>query len=189
MRRFLLPLLLVCSFYAYGKKEFGNGFIGLQGGYQYNRADFNGQSYKGMSFVPQIFSGYGWIKDQSYYGVEGSIGYDSFSRKKESSKLEKSWVLDGSFRIGKVIRSHFLPFIRIGAGYQSYTLRLEKTRSSFGAYMAFLGFGVDAFIHEDFSIRSEFLHGRTVGFSRLKSSAHKKPLHSTLIMSLSYHFS
>lgn len=189
MKRILLSFLLVCCLPAYGKKEFGHSFIGIGGGYRYNRADLNGQSYKGMSFVPQLLGGYGWLKGQSYYGIEGTLGYDSFSKKKGPSKLEKSWMVEGSFRMGKVIRSYFLPFIRIGAGYHSYCLRLSGKKSSFGAQMMFLGLGVDAFIDEDVSIRSEFLHGRTLGFSRLKTNADKKPFHSTLMLSLSYHFS
>jgi hypothetical protein len=188
MRHTLFLFCIIASFPVYGKKDFNGPFLGGGVGYGYSRADIAATTFKGMSFSPQVFYGHGWTKDQRYYGLEGNIGYDGFSKKKGSLKLEKSWALRGSFRFGKVIRSYFLPFVRIGFDYRHYKGRLP-TKSSFGAYGIVLGLGVDAFIDEKFSIRSEFLHGRSLGFSHLKVPSHKKPLHSALTMSVSYHFS
>lgn len=185
MYRILFLCFVAVSFSSYGKKDFGNSSLGFGLGYGYNRGDFDRKTFKGMGFIPQIMGGYGWVKEQSYYGLEGSIGYDSFSKKKEVVKLKKSWNIGVSFRIGKIIRSYFLPFLRVGFDYNQYKI----SKSSFGSYGLLLGLGVDAFINDDFTIRSEFLHGRSVGFNHLKNTSNKKPLYSTLVMSISYHFS
>lgn len=171
------------------KKEFGGPFAGLGVAYSYTNSKFYEMSYKGMSFASRIFGGYGWINDQLYYGVEGGLWCDSFSKKKESSRLRRKWMAEGSFRVGRLIRNHFLPFARLGMRYDRYALKpIGRRTDHLGAAMLLWGVGVDAFVEENISIRSEFNYAMPLSLHSTKAQCGKKPLSAGVTMAVSYHF-
>ena len=184
----LSGLSLVFSKSAFAEKSFSGPYVGLGLGYGYHHAWFDGISYKGMSLATGSHVGYGWLQNHLYYGLEGGISYDTFSKKKGVSQVKEGLNVGGSLRLGRLLRSTFLPFMRLGVRYDKYALRsLNAKTDHFFAEMLVMGIGVDAFFSNRFSLRSEFDYALCMGLKRAKASTSKKPLHSSLTMGISYH--
>jgi len=184
----VVGLGLVTSKRAFAEKSFSGPYVGLGLGYGYHHAWFNGISYKGMSVATGSHLGYGWLQNHLYYGLEGDIAYDTFSKKKGVSQVKEGLSMGASFRLGRLLRNTFLPFMRLGVRYDKYALRsLNAKKEHFFAEMLVMGIGVDAFFSNRFSLRSEFDYALCMGLKRAKASASKKPLHSSLMMGISYH--
>jgi hypothetical protein len=170
------------------EKTFAGTYGGLGIGYGYTHGKFNGISYKGMSLSTGVHAGHGWVREQLYYGIEGGLRYDAFSKKKGGSYLKQPWQGALSLRIGRVLRSYFLPFMRVGISRDHWTLRSLNHKTRFNATMLLLGVGVDAFVNDHISIRSEFDYASSVGLNDAKLTSSKKPIKAGLKIGISYHF-
>lgn len=186
---FLITFILSAS--AHGFSGNFQGFtMGFGVDYGYNRAKFNDALFKGASVAEKIFGGYGRVYDEVYVGLEIAAGYDNFSqtvKKTPSKKLSRGYFFEGAFRIGQVIRSNFLPFLRVGMGYDQYGLRLQGQKRSFYAQALLVGLGTDAFIDESWSIRSEVSHNWAFKIDANNMSVNKKPSKTALTLSIIHH--
>ena len=173
--------------YGHAEKDFNGSYVGAGAQYTYNRGNFGAESYKGMSLSSRLFTGYGWVKERLYYGIEGGLSYDSFSKKKDGARLKKTWSADGSCRLGRIIRQHFMPFVRVGVRHDHYTFQPSGAKKNqFGAGMVVYGVGVDAFASDRMIIRSEINYAFCTGFRNNKNVSGKKPLNVSVAMSAAY---
>jgi hypothetical protein len=172
---------------ALAEKNFSGAYGGAGAGYGYTHGKFNGTSYRGMSLSANGHAGYGWISDKVYYGIEGGAGYDAFSKKKGGTDLKQPWQGSLSLRIGRVLRSYFLPFMRLGVSYDRWGLRSLGRTTHYNTTTLVWGVGVDAFVNDRVSIRSEFDYARSMGMSGTKGISSKKPIKAGIAMGVSYH--
>ena len=171
------------------QKKFEGSYVGGGLGYGYTKASFGDQTFKGMSLSMQTFTGYGIVSEKKYYGVEGTLGYDSFSKNKASNRLKRQQFFGASFRLGKVLRGNFLPFMRAGVGYENFSLRLsDKPTDHFNAWVLGFGVGAEALVTDTFFIRSEIQYKFATSLPGLKERSAKKPFSLGLKMSAGYKF-
>ncbi len=174
---------------AMADKSFAGGYGGGELTYGYTHAKFGANAYKAMSLGMGGYLGYGWLKDIAYYGIEGGFGYDAFSKKKGGTHLKQPWQGSFSLRLGRILRSYFLPFLRLGVSHDAWVLRpVCQQTDHFTSMMALLGVGVDVFVADRLSIRSEFNYALSMGLQGSKPQSSKKPIKAGLAMGLSYHF-
>ena len=99
--------------------------------------------------------------------------------------MSKTWNVDTSFRLGRIIRENFMPFLRMGFRYDHYNMRpSENKRNHFGAGMMVYGVGVDAFADEKITIRSELNYAFCTAFYGNHNVSGKKLLNVALVMSV-----
>jgi len=168
-------------------KSFAGGYGGLGIGYGYTHGKFNGITYRGMSLSTEAHLGYGWISDKLYYGLEGGLAYDAFAKKKGRTDLKQPWQESFSLRIGRILRSCFLPFMRVGVSCDQWALRSSGHTKRFSTTMLLWGVGVDAFVNDRLSIRSEVGYAYSMGLNAAKTISSKKPIKAGVTMGVSYH--
>lgn len=194
MRPTLLSVLpafsLLPIFYCHAG-NFNGPIMGVGAGYGYSRGDFNNTVFRGTSLTGKVFGGYGWVQNDLHWGIEIDAGYDNFSKtvkKFPPQKLSKGHFFEGSFRIGQVIRTNFLPFLRFGMGYEQYRfISRDLEKKSFYAKTLLIGLGTDAIIHKDWSIRSEISHNWAFKVNSNTIPVGRKPFKTALTLSIIYH--
>ncbi len=163
MFKYLLIGSLIFSYHGMAARSFNGGYAGVGLAYSYTKVDINNQTYKAKTPYFSMIGGWGRTDNKLYYGFEGTLDSDQFSKKKDGKKLTKKFGLSAGVRIGRVIQENFLPYFKLGIRWDRYTYKKALPDNQFTSWMAVPTVGVDAFVEDWFLIRSEVEY--SIGFA------------------------
>ncbi len=160
------------------KGNFQGFYIGASAGLEKTRLLVNSQLFSGCnkSIGPTIGGGF-TFKEIYYVGLDGTVVHNKAHLKKPTAKLDKkdTYIIMGRF--GKIIQDNFLPYMGIGEGIMYYNYRSPSQKASLRLKTIHFNVGVDAFVIENFLIRSSLRYSVTTSIHKSDPtlSVSKKP--------------
>ena len=129
------------------------GFLGLG----YHKSRLADQNYKDKSGQYGVIAGYGrTLENKRYLALEGVYTRDLFDKhKRNNTRFRRSNEYELVGRYGKIIQANFLPYMRLGIGYQDYQYFSNPKKTSFHGVLLTPGVGVQAFVRCNAFIRAE----------------------------------
>jgi hypothetical protein len=126
-------------------------------GLGYHKAKLADQHYKDKSAQYGVIAGYGKELENKRYGaVEAVYTRDLFDKhKSNNTRFRRSNECELVGRYGKIIQANFLPYMRLGIGYQDYQYFANTKKTSFQGMLLTPGIGVQAFVKCNAFIRAE----------------------------------
>lgn len=167
--------LLIFSFESFATRTFDGAYTGIGLAYSYTNVRIDNQTYGAKTAYFNFFGGQGFIRNDIYYGLEGSLHSDQFSKKVDGKRLTKFFGLSASARIGRIIEENFLPYFKLGLRRDVYSLKKANPDDRFASMMIVPSVGVDAFVEDWFLIRSEVEYGMGFDNNGAEKSISRKP--------------
>lgn len=134
--------------------------------------------------------GAGFIWKDYYFGAECNGSTYQARMKKPLTRLSMRDAYAVLVRFGTVLRENFLPFAGLGVGTLRYRYTSPRYNTSFRAKNILPTVGVDAFVTNNFLIRSSLRYTVTSSFSKKNSSLPlgKRPQRFSLEIGAFYKF-
>jgi opacity protein-like surface antigen len=130
------------------------GFVGLG----YHKSKLVDQHYKDKSGQYGAIVGYGrTLENKRYWSLEGVYTRDLFDKhKSDNTRFRQINEYELVGRYGKIIQANFLPYMRLGVGYQNYQyFSSSNAKTSFHGVLLTPGVGVQVFVRCNAFIRAE----------------------------------
>lgn len=148
------------------------GFLGLG----YYKSKLANQNYKDHSAQYGAIFGYGrTLQNNRYIGAEAVYTRDLFDKHKGNTRFRRSNEYELVGRYGKIIQANFLPYMRLGIGYQDYQYFSNTHKTDFHGVLLTPGVGVQAFVKCNAFIRVETNYQFTTSVKNKGIKVNRKP--------------
>lgn len=149
------------------------GFLGLG----YHKSKLVDQNYKDKSAQYGVIAGYGKeLERKRYLALEAVYTRDLFDKhKRNNTRFRRSNEYELVGRYGKIIQANFLPYMRLGVGYQDYQYFANTKKTSFHGILLTPGIGVQAFVKCNAFIRVEASYQFTTSVKSKGVKVNRKP--------------
>ena len=148
------------------------GFLGLG----YHRAKLVDQAYRAYSTQYGALAGYGrMLQNNRYLGAEVVYTWDLFDKRKGNSHFRRGNAYELVARYGKTIQANFLPYMRLGVGYQDYQYFAGTKKTDFHGVLLTPGVGVQAFFGQNLFLRVETNYQFTTSVKNKGVKVNRKP--------------